>query len=178
LITARESAARFARSAPEATRERALVWQDPAETAARGLRLSGIEYAKSLLSGEMPSPPMGVVMDFRPVEADEGRCVFEGTPGGEHANPTGVIHGGYAATMLDSVMWFAVFTTLPAGTTCTSLGIEAKYVRPITLETGAVRCEGGIVYRGRKQATAEARLTAIDSGKLLATGTATCMIIE
>lgn len=121
---------------------------------------------------------MGATMNFRPVEADEGRCVFEGTPGEEHFNPGGTVHGGYAATILDSVMWFAVFTTLPAGTTCTSLGIEAKYVRPITLETGPVRCEGEILYRGRKQATADARLTAIESGKLLATGTATCMIIE
>lgn len=118
-----------------------------------------------------------MTLDFGPAEVEEGRTTFAGTPGEEHFNPVGIVHGGYAATLLDSVMWCAVFTTLPAGTNCMSLGIEAKYVRPITLETGPVRCEGGVVYRGRKQATAEAKLTAIESGKLLATGTSTCLII-
>jgi uncharacterized protein (TIGR00369 family) len=88
------------------------------------------------------------------------------------------VHGGYAATALDSALGCAVHTTLPAGTGYTSLGLEVKYVRPITRDTGRVLCEGPVLYRGRRQATAEATLTAAASGKLVATGTATLMILS
>ena len=114
---------------------------------------------------------------LRPVELEEGRVIFEGEPGEEHYNPIGVVHGGYAATLLDSALGCAVHTTLPAGSGYTSLGLEAKYVRPITRDTGRVLCEAKVIYRGRRQATAEARLTAADSGKLLAHGIATLMIL-
>ncbi len=80
-------------------------------------------------------------MRLRPVELEEGRVVFEGDPGEEHYNPIGVVHGGYAATLLDSALGCAVHTTLPAGVGYTSLGLEAKYVRPITRDTGRVLCE-------------------------------------
>ena len=116
-------------------------------------------------------------MNMAPIELEEGRVVFAGEPGEEHYNPIGVVHGGYAATMLDSALGCAVHTTLPAGVGYTSLGLEVKYVRPITRDTGRVLCEGDVLYRGRRQATAEATLTAEDSGKLLATGTSTCMIL-
>jgi uncharacterized protein (TIGR00369 family) len=78
---------------------------------------------------------------MRPIELGEGRAVFEGEPGEEHYNPIGVVHGGYAATLLDSALGCAVHTTLPAGVGYTSLGLEAKYVRPITRDTGRVLCE-------------------------------------
>ena len=83
-------------------------------------------------------------------ELEEGRAVFEGEPGEEHYNPIGVVHGGYAATLLDSALGCAVHTTLPAGVGYTSLGLEAKYVRPITRDTGGVLCEAKVLYRGRK----------------------------
>ena len=82
------------------------------------------------------------------------------------------------ATILDSALGCAVHTTLEAGVGYTSLGLETKYVRPITRDTGRVLCEASVLYRGRKQATSEARLTAAESGKLLAHGTATCMILD
>ena len=93
-------------------------------------------------------------------------------------NPIGVVHGGYAATLLDSALGCSVHTTLEAGVGYTSLGLEAKYVRPITRDTGKVLCEANVLYRGRRQATAEANLTAAESGKLLAHGVATCMILS
>ena len=80
--------------------------------------------------------------ELRPIELEEGRVVFEGEPGEEHYNPIGVVHGGYAATLLDSALGCAVHTTLPAGVGYTSLGLEVKYVRPITRDTGRVLCEG------------------------------------
>jgi uncharacterized protein (TIGR00369 family) len=176
--TAAEVAEAFAASSPESSRSRTLVWQDPIPTAAAGATMTGMEYMSAVVRGEMPPPPIAVTMRLRPVELEEGRVVFEGEPGEEHYNPIGVVHGGYAATLLDSALGCAVHTTLPAGVGYTSLGLEAKFVRPISRDTGRVLCEASVLYRGRKQATAEGTLTAADSGKLLASGTATCMILS
>lgn len=173
-----EAALAFAESQPEVTRRRELVWQDPLPTAAAGATMTGMEYMEAIVAGEMPPPPIAVTMRMRPIELGDGRAVFEGEPGEEHYNPIGVVHGGYAATLLDSALGCAVHTTLPAGVGYTSLGLEAKYVRPITRDTGRVLCEANVLYRGRRQATVEANLTAADSGKLLAHGIATCMILS
>ena len=175
--TAVDAALAFAESSPETSRSRNLVWQDPVPTAAAGATMSGMEYMEAIVAGEVPPPPIAVTMRMGPIEIGEGRAVFAGDPGEEHYNPIGVVHGGYAATLLDSALGCAVHTTLPAGVGYTSLGLEAKYVRPITRDTGRVLCEAKVLYRGRKQATAEANLTAAESGKLLAHGVATCMIL-
>jgi uncharacterized protein (TIGR00369 family) len=163
-------------AAETAIRSRTLEWSDPLATAAAGAELAGIDYMRALAAGELPAPPIAVVMNMGPTEIEEGRVVFSGEPGEEHYNPIGIVHGGYAATILDSVLGCAVHTTLPLGVGYTSLGLEVKYLRPISRDTGRVLCEGTVVHRGRKQATAEARLTAADTGKLLATGTSTLMI--
>ena len=176
--TAVDAALAFAEADPTNSRERTLVWQDPVPTAALGATMTGMEYMEAVVGGDVPPPPIAVTMRLRPIELGEGRCVFEGEPGEEHYNPIGVVHGGYAATLLDSALGCAVHTTLPAGVGYTSLGLEAKYVRPLTRDTGRVLCEANVVYRGRRQATAEANLTAAESGKLLAHGVATCMILE
>jgi uncharacterized protein (TIGR00369 family) len=161
----------------EATlRSRTLEWSDPLATASAGAELPGIDYMRALRDGELPAPPIAVTMNMGPVELEEGRVVFSGLPGEEHSNPIGVVHGGYAATILDSVLGCAVHTTLPLGVGYTSLGLEVKYLRPITRDTGRVRAEGTVVHRGRRQATAEARLTSEADGKLLATATSTLMI--
>jgi len=170
-------AAAFAERSPESSRSRVLVWQDPVPTAAAGATMTGMEYMAAVVEAKVPPPPIAVVLRMRPIEVSEGRAVFRGEPGEEHYNPIGVVHGGYAATLLDSALGCAVHTTLPAGVGYTSLGLEAKYVRPITRDTGRVICEANVLYRGRRQATAEANLTAADSGKLLAHGTSTCMIL-
>ena len=176
--TAAELAETFAASSPESSRSRTLVWQDPVPTAAAGATMTGMEYMQALVAGEMPPPPIAVTMRMGPIELGEGRAVFAGEPGEEHYNPIGVVHGGYAATLLDSALGCAVHTTLPAGVGYTSLGLEAKYVRPLTRDTGRVLCEASVLYRGRRQATAEANLTAAESGKLLAHGVSTCMILS
>jgi uncharacterized protein (TIGR00369 family) len=176
--TAAEVAEAFAASSPESSRSRTLVWQDPIPTAVAGATMTGMEYMSAVVRGEMPPPPIAVTMRLRPVELEEGRVVFEGEPGEEHYNPIGVVHGGYAATLLDSALGCAVHTTLPAGVGYTSLGLEAKFVRPISRDTGRVLCEAKVLYRGRKQATAEAKLTVAENGKLLAHGVATCMILS
>jgi uncharacterized protein (TIGR00369 family) len=176
-VTAAEAAEAIARENPEGSRTRTLIWQDPVATAAAGATMSGIEYMRAIVAGDVPPPPIAVTLNMGPIEVAEGRAVFSGDPGEEHYNPIGVVHGGYAATLLDSALGCAVHTTLPAGVGYTSLGLETKYVRPITRDTGRVLCEANVLYRGRRQATAEATLSAADSGKLLAHGSATCMIL-
>jgi uncharacterized protein (TIGR00369 family) len=173
-----DSALGFAESSPETTRTRTITWQDPMTGAGAAVRLSGLEYVEAIQAGEVPPPPIAVVMNMAMVEVSEGRAIFEGEPGEEHYNPIGVVHGGYASTLLDSALGCAVHTTLPVGVAYTTLTLEAKFLRSITRDTGRVRAEAEVIHRGRKQATVEARLTAVDSGKLLATGTSTCLIYE
>ena len=176
-MTAGESAIAHAERSPETTRERLVTWQDPVPVAAAGAAMSGMDYVGAIAAGELPPPPIAVVMRMHPVEFEPGRAVFEGEPGEEHYNPIGVVHGGYAATLLDSVLGCAVHTTLPAGSAYTTLTLEMKLVRPLTRETGRVRAEGEVLYRGRRQATAQAKLVDPRTGKLLAHATSTCMII-
>jgi uncharacterized protein (TIGR00369 family) len=158
------------------TRSRTISWQDPLASAAIGAEMAGLDYVRAIQSGEIPPPPIAVVMNFSIAELEEGRAVFVGEPGEEHYNPIGVVHGGYASTILDSALGCSVHTTLPAGAGYTSQTLEVKYLRPITRDTGGVRSEAEVIHRGRKTATAEARLTAVEGGKLLATGTSTCLI--
>jgi uncharacterized protein (TIGR00369 family) len=162
----------------ETTRTRTIAWQDPIASAAVGAGMAGLDYVRAIQSGEIPPPPIAVVMNFSIDELGEGRAVFIGEPGEEHYNPIGVVHGGYASTILDSALGCAVHTTLPAGVGYTSQTLEVKYLRPITRDTGDVRAEAEVVYRGRKTASSEARLISVETGKLLATGTSTCLILD
>ncbi len=173
-----ERVAAFAEEMPEATRTRQISWQDPVRTAALGATMTGLEYMSAVVAGEVPPPPIAVLMRLGPIELSEGRVVFRGQPGEEHYNPIGVVHGGFAATILDSALGCSVHTTLEAGTAYTSLGLEVKFLRPITRDTGDVLCEANVTYRGRRQATAEAHLRSEETGKLLASGTSTCMIFS
>ena len=177
VANAVEAAEAIAKENPEASRTRTLVWQDPLATAAAGATMTGIEYMRAIVAGDVPPPPIAVTLRFGPVEVDDGRAVFSGEPGEEHYNPIGVVHGGYASTLLDSAAGCAVHTTLEKGEAYTTLTLEVKLVRPITSDTGRVRAEAEVVHRGRRQATAEAKLFAVDTEKLLATGTSTCMIL-
>jgi uncharacterized protein (TIGR00369 family) len=148
---------------------------DPRAVAEQGLRLSGMDYIRAIWQGELPAPPISELMDFRLAEAEPGRAVFEMTPGPQHYNPIGSVHGGIALTLLDSAMGCAVHTLLEAGVGYTTLEVKTNFVRPITADTGPIRCEGTVIHRGSRVATAEGRL--VDSaGKLLAHGTTTCLL--
>ena len=138
--------------------------------------MTGLELLQAIASGDAPGAPIAELMGFEPVEAEEGRIVFACVPGPEHYNPIGTVHGGLAATLLDSAMGCAVHSTLPAEQGYTTLELKVNYTRPITADTGRVLCEGTIVHRGGRVATAEGRVCAEGSGKLLAHGTTTCLI--
>ena len=138
--------------------------------------MTGLEQIRAMGRGELPNAPIAELIGFDGVEADEGRVVFAGVPARRHYNPLGSVHGGYAATLLDSAMGCAVHTTLPTGASYTTLELKVNFTRPITEGTGRVLCEGTVVHRGSRVATAEGRLVSEETGKLLAHGTATCLI--
>src|SRR5215208_5631970 len=159
------------------TRSRTITWQDPAANFERPRSLSGMESLQAIMNGTLPPPPIALTLGMDIVELDEGRAVFEAHPAEFHYNPIGVVHGGLAATLLDSATGCAVQTTLPAGVGYTTLELKTNFVRAITRDTGRVLCEAEVVHRGGTIATAEARLRAESDGKLLAHGTSTCLII-
>lgn len=158
-------------------RTRTVNWEDPRALAKAAQGLSGLDYLQKIVSGELPPPPIGVLMNFRISELSEGHAVFTVEPAEYHYNPIGVVHGGVAATLLDSAMGCAVHSTLPAGAGYTTLEIKVNYVRPILAETGRVRCEANIIHVGGRTAVAEGRVLD-EKGKLYAHGTTTCLIFR
>jgi uncharacterized protein (TIGR00369 family) len=137
--------------------------------------MSGAAFLQAILRGEQPPAPIAELLGFRLCEVEVGRVAFEGRPAACHYNPIGTVHGGWAATLLDSAMGCAVHSVLEAGLGYTTLEIKVNLVRPITAETGPVRAEGTLVHRGRRTATSEARL--VDgAGRLLAHATCTCLL--
>jgi uncharacterized protein (TIGR00369 family) len=157
--------------------ERTLTvsWEDPRVLAEAGRGLSGLEYLQKIVAGELPRPPISALMNFGLVELSEGYAVFSVEPAEYHYNPIGVVHGGLAATLLDSAMGCAVHSTLPAGTGYTTLEFKVNFVRPMTAKTGLVRCEAKLIHIGGRTATAEGRIVNGD-GKLFAHATTTCLI--
>ncbi len=135
-----------------------------------------MEYIGAIMGAGVPAPPIAELMGFRLVEAEPGRAVFEMEPGPEHYNPIGSVHGGIAMTLLDSAMGCAVHTLLEAGVRYASLEVKTNFVRPITADTGLIRCEGTVLHKGSRIATAEGKITDA-SGRLLAHGTTTCLIM-
>jgi uncharacterized protein (TIGR00369 family) len=153
-----------------------ITWQDPAALAARAAENSGVEFLRAIVAGELPKAPIQELLGFSLDEAEEGRVVFSLEPGEQHYNPIGSVHGGVAATLLDSAMGAAVHSTLPQGTGYTTLEVKFNLVRAITAETGRVIAEGKVIHAGRSVATVEGTLRSAAEGKLLAHGTSTCLI--
>jgi uncharacterized protein (TIGR00369 family) len=156
-------------------RTRTITWSAPVLDLAEFKSLSGLEYLRHALAAGARPPPIGLLMDFKAVQFEPGLAVFEGRPAEFHYNPLGTVHGGFAATLLDSALGCAVHTTLKPGFAYTTVEIKVNYVRAMTAETGLVRCEGRTISVGSRIATAEAKLTGAD-GKLYAHGTTTCLI--
>ena len=153
-----------------------VKWQDPQPLAEAGRSMPGIEFLRAIRDGKLPPPPIAQLMGFTLVEVEPGRAVFEVTPGEQHYNPIGVVHGGLAMTLLDSAMGCSVQTQMPAGGGYTTLEAKTNLVRAITSATGALRAIGKVVHLGKRIATAEARLED-KAGKLYAHATTTCIVL-
>jgi len=139
--------------------------------------MSGLEQLRAAFSPESGWKGIGATMDFRMIELEEGRVVFGGTPDERVYNPIGTVHGGYAATLLDSALGCVIHSLLKPGQRYTTLELKVAYHRAMTKETGEVRAEGRIVHVGRRAGFAEGRITDA-KGTVYATATSTLMIME
>jgi uncharacterized protein (TIGR00369 family) len=145
----------------------------PQQVAGKG----GLELLQAMLRGELPYAPIARTLDFQLLEVGEGRAVFQGTPGPNHLNPMGGVHGGWYATLLDSALGCAVHTMMPPGRGYTTAELGVNLVKAIGPKVQRVRAEGRVLHCGRQLATAEARLVGPD-GTLFAHATTTCLVFE
>jgi uncharacterized protein (TIGR00369 family) len=160
----------------DAGRTRTYSWEDPLATLAEAAGLSGLDAMQKIMSGELPPPPIADTLDFRLVEVERGRVVFECEPAEFHYNPIGVAHAGLAMTLLDSAMGCAFVSTLEPGIMWTTLELKANFTRALTMDTGTVRCTGTVVHPGRTVTTTEARIEDA-RGRLCAHGTSTILVL-
>jgi uncharacterized protein (TIGR00369 family) len=138
---------------------------------------TGLEFVQGLVSGSLPLNSMARTLGYDIVEADRGRVVVVATPTADHLNPQATVHGGLAATLLDTCMGLAVQSTLDRGVGSTTLEFKISLLRGITPDTGQIRAEGTVLTSGRRIGTAEGRLTD-GRGRLLAHATTTCLIFD
>ena len=152
--------------------------EHPAHRLARLAREhDGLTFLRAIRDGELPPAPIAELLGFEIRDLADGEVTFALQPAEAHYNPIGSVHGGVIATVLDTVMGCALHTQLPQGTGYTTLDISVRYLRPVTVSTGLVLATGTLVHRGRRTATAEARLVDAEVGRVLATATSTLLIV-
>ncbi|MEU3854288.1 PaaI family thioesterase [Streptomyces sp. NPDC029554] len=156
-------------------RSRTFDWEDPRVSAGAVAQHSGLAFLREILDGRLPAPPLARALGFTLEEAEHGRAVFALVPGEEHYNPIGSVHGGVYATLLDSAAGCAVQSALPLGTAYTSIDLNVKFLRPVTVDSGKIRAVGTILNLGRRTALAQAELRDSDD-RLLAHATSSCML--
>jgi uncharacterized protein (TIGR00369 family) len=156
-------------------RTRTYSWVNPVELAAAAQNTDGLVFSRQLASGEEGPTPIFATLGYAITEVDHGRAVYVGMPAEHLYNPIGFVHGGFAATMLESAAGSAVHSTVPAGTGYTTLDLSVHYLRPITADTGPIRAIGTLVNRGRRTALAQVELRD-PADRLLAHATSSCML--
>ena len=139
--------------------------------------MAGIDFVRAIFTGQLPTPPIMQTIEPFDSTAEPGVVVFHSVPGFRHYNPIGSVHGGYAATLLDSAMGLCVHSMLPAGSGYTTLEFKISFIKGMTKDTGPVRSEGRTLNVGRRAATAEARITDA-KGRLVAHATTTCLVFD
>jgi len=160
------------------TRSRTFTWEDPSAAAGAGVQMPGLDQIRAIRDGTLAPPPIARLLGMEIVEAEHGRAVFALEPQEWMYNPLGMVHGGVAATLLDSCMGCAVHTTLEAGVGYTTTDLQVRYTRAMGVASGRVLAEGWTVHLGRRTATTEGRLLAASDGKLLAHGSSGCVILR
>ena len=147
-------------------------------THADGSHSSGLEVLRAIRDGKLPRASIQDTLGFDLTEVDEGRTVFTLVPNQGHLNPLGTVHGGIAGTLIDSACGAAVHSTLPPGGSYATLETSFNLVTAVRPDDGELICEGTVVHRGSRVATAEARITRASDGRLVAHGKSTCMVME
>ena len=161
--------------AESAQHTKTISWVDPRPQAAQALTMTGLDYLRAMMDGTIPPPPIASHINLEMLDATPGVAIMAATPDDSHYNPIGSVHGGFFATLLDSVCGCAVQTTLPAGTGYTSLDLNVSFLRGITTDTGRVIATGRVTKPGSRAAFVEADIKDAD-GRLLATATSTCLV--
>jgi uncharacterized protein (TIGR00369 family) len=158
------------------TGTRTYSWVQPGQAdLASMLELDGLGQLEAMVKGEAPPPPIMQTLDFEDFRAERGSVTVELRAQAFHYNPLGTVHGGVISTLLDTAAGCSVHSTLTLGEMYTSLDLNVKFLRPVTVDSGLLTCVGSVVQRGRRTALAEARLTD-QAGKLAAFATSSCMI--
>lgn len=140
--------------------------------------MSGLEFIEKLRTGELPGAPIGKALDFWLEEVGDGRAVFRGRPGLAGYNPSGAMHGGWYGTLLDSCMACAVQTKLPKGFGYTTLEYKVNLLRPIFADSEEVLAIGEVDHVGRRTGVSTGKIVGAESGKLYATGSTTCIVMQ
>jgi uncharacterized protein (TIGR00369 family) len=146
-------------------------------TQAEVLSMSGLEFMQAILAGEQPGPPISQTMGYTLHHIEEGRAVFRGAPEFNVTNPMGTVHGGWYGTLLDSAMACAVMTKVPRGSIYTTLEYKINIMRTIPLGM-MIDCVGEIDHAGRSTGIAHGEIRGVENGKLYATGSTTCIIMD
>lgn len=163
---------------PFETASRTVAWATPGQgDLSRLLELDGLAQLQSMLSGEMPPPPIMATVGMSDMRVERGRVVVEMPAAEFHYNPLGSVHGGVISTMLDTAAGCSVHSTLAVGELYTSVDLTVKFLRPVTVDSGLLTCEGTVISRGRRTALAQAQLT-YEAGRLVAHATSTCLIMQ
>lgn len=156
-------------------RTRTVQWEDPAPAVAVMPTMSGLDYLRAMIAGELPPPPIASLMRMTLVSADIGTATFVCEPDESHYNPIGTVHGGLVCTLLDSVLGCAVQSTLPQGQGYTSIEIKVNYLRPVLAGSGPLTCVGTVTKPGNRVAFADGVVTD-GAGKVVATATGSLLV--
>jgi len=141
------------------------------------LSMSGLEFMKAMRAGEISRPPISALLNYSLETVEKGKVVFRGKPEFQHSNPAGGVHGGWYGTLLDSCMSCAVMTITPKGSVYTTLEYKVNLVGAIPVG-GEILATGTIDHAGRTTGVASGEIRDATTGKLYATGSATCLIMK
>ena len=156
-------------------RTRTISWENPRISARDANAISGLDYLKAIMDGNIAPPPIARLVGYRIVDVETGEAVFEIEPGEHLYNPFSTVHGGILSTLLDTTMTAAVLSTLPMGKSCSTLEMKVNFVRPVNDKIGLISCRSGIIHSGSRIATASGKIFD-DQERLVAHGISTCII--
>jgi len=159
-------------------RTKTISWGDPEINKRDAVAsISGLDYLREIKDEKISPPPVAKLVGYKIIEVDDGYAAFELSPAEYHYNPFATVHGGVLSTLLDTTMTASVLSTLPKGLSCTTIEIKVNFVKPVSAETGMLRCEARPIHIGKKLATVEGRLKD-KNGVLHAHAVSTCSIFK
>lgn len=161
-----------------APRQRSIEWTDPALLGDAFERDGGLAMLQAIAEGRLPPAPMAALLELTLVEVEAGRTVWIASPGEQHQNEVGLIHGGLASALLDTALGTSMVSMLAPGDRAAGLNLLVTFLRPLTPGAGGVRCEGRIVQIGSRIAHGEATLTQGPGGEPLARATSAFSILR